>query len=225
MRTVYGRLAGRLGHSTAAGRFWARPAGDYLPTQNAEIPIDRDHDSRAVGSVAFLARSGGSIWAVGEVDDAVTESVRVRVDSRVGEVASPLYWSATTIGGGEDGVLLTSVALTAPPARVCAPAVSFLPGSLDHGRAAERWRSRLDRAEFAPLDRAAHARAERRRGDPITIAELDQPKLTKLGRSDHWIDGTGEPVGRFRRQPELPDEHRSPGQWRIRPCGPILSVR
>ena len=118
MRTVYGRLADRRGHSTAA-------------------------------------RSGGSIWAVGEVDDAVTESVRVRVDSRVVEVASPLYWSDTTIGGGEDGVLLTSVALTASPARVCAPAVSFLPGSLDHGRAAERWRSRLDRAEFALLDRAA----------------------------------------------------------------------
>jgi hypothetical protein len=155
----------------------------------------------------------------------VTESVRVRVDSRVVEVASPLYWSATTIGGGEDGVLLTSGCpdrFPGPRLRSRCELPARLPRSWE-GRRAVAVTARPGRVRTAGP--RCHARVERRRGDPITIAELDQPKLTKLGRSDLWIDGTGEPVGRFRRQPELPDEHRSPGQWRIRPCGPILSVR
>jgi hypothetical protein len=61
VRTVYGRLADQLGYSSAAGRFAASPAAAYLREQNPEIPIDRDHDHRAVGSIVFLARNGGNL--------------------------------------------------------------------------------------------------------------------------------------------------------------------
>ena len=79
-------------------------------------------------------------------------------------------------GGGDDGLAIDSVALTASPARVYPRPVTFLEGRLDHRQAANRWRSRLDRVEFALLERAAIARADRRRGDPIVIDELVDPR-------------------------------------------------
>jgi hypothetical protein len=224
VKTVYGRLADELGHSSARGRFSASPAGDYLREQNPVIPIDRDHNHRWVGEILFLARHAGSLWAVGEVDNSVTEVVNVRLGGRTVAVPTPLYFSASRIGGGDDGLALDSVALTASPASIAPRPVAFLQGGLDHRQAADRWRSRLDRVEHDLLTRAAHARADRQRGAAIVISEMDKPKLTRLGRSDFWIDESGEPVGRMRRQAVLPDEGRPPGVLRIRPCR-IVSVR
>src|SRR4029079_15607150 len=99
MRTVYGRLADSLGHARGSGRAWASPASAYLREQNPKIEIDQDHDHRPVGSILYLARHGGNLWAVGEVDDSTSESIRVRVASQVVEVPSRLYWSAARIGG------------------------------------------------------------------------------------------------------------------------------
>jgi hypothetical protein len=64
-------------------------------------------------------------------------------------------------------MLLESISLTPSPARIFPQRVSFLEGRLDHREAAKRWRSKLDRAEYELLRRAAFARYERRKGDPI----------------------------------------------------------
>jgi hypothetical protein len=219
VRTIYGRLADHLGHSSAAGRFAASPAAAYLREQNPEIPIDRDHDHRAVGSIVFLARNGGNLWAVGEVSDDVAEAINVRVGDRTVAVPNRLYWSASRIGGVDDGLALNWVSLTASPASVDPRPVTFLDGRLDHRQAAQRWRSRLDRVEFTLLDRAANARADRRRGDPIMIDELADPRATKLARSQLWIDErTGEPLGTTSLRSAAPSEYRPPGKLRMRPC-------
>ena len=225
MRTVYGAIADPLGHASARGRFWASPAANYLTEQPPRIPVDVDHSGRPVGEVVALMRHAGSLWAVGEVDDHVTETVQVRVGAQTVAVPTPLYWSASRIGSPDDGLVLVSAALTASPASVgVRRPVRFLDGRLDHRQAADRWRSRLDRVEHQMLTRAAHARADRQAGEAIVIAELDEPKLTRLGRSDLWIDESGEPVGRIRRQVVLPHEKRPPGRLRIRPCT-ITAVR
>jgi hypothetical protein len=144
--------------------------------QNPVIRVDRDHDHRWVGEVVFLARHGGRLLAVGEVDG-VAEALNVRVGGQTVAVPTPLYWSATRIiGSPDDGLLLDSVSLTASPASVHPRPVTFLEGSLDHRAAAQRWRSKLDRVEFTLLERAANARADRRRGDAILIDELGDPK-------------------------------------------------
>lgn len=157
VKTVYGRLADPLGHASASGRAWASPAAAYLREQNPEIRVDVDHSYVWCGSILFLARHAGCLWAVGEVDDSVSESVRLRVGSQTVEVPTKLYWSASRIGSPDDGLLLTSVSLTPSPASVDPRPVAFLEGRLDHRQAARRWRSRLDRAEFALLERAANA--------------------------------------------------------------------
>jgi hypothetical protein len=196
MNTVYGRLADPLGHAATGGRGWASPAAAYLREQNPEIRVDVDHSHAWCGSILFLARHAGNLWADGEVDDSVSESVRVRVGSQTVEVPTKLYWSASRIGSPDDGLLLTSVSLTPSPASVDPRPVTFLEGRLDHRQAAQRWRSRLDRAEFSLLERAANARADRRRGDAILIDELGDPKAVKLARDNLWIDErTGEPIG------------------------------
>ena len=109
MRTVYGRLADQLGHSSAAGRFAASPASAYLREQNPVIRIDQDHDHRWVGEVVCLARHGGHLWAVGEVGYEVVEAVNVRVGGRTISVPHRLYWSASRIGSASDGLALDSV--------------------------------------------------------------------------------------------------------------------
>jgi hypothetical protein len=219
MRTVYGVVADELGHASASGQHWSSPAADFLREQNPEIRVDQDHDHRWVGQVVFLARNGGRLWAVGEVDDDVVEAVRVRVEGRTVEVPNPLYWSATRIGGPGEGMLLDSISLTPSPARIVPQRVRFLPGRLDHREAAKRWRSKLDRAEYELLTRAANARADRRRGDPITIDELADPKAVKLARSNLWIDErTGEPLGTTSLRSASPSEYRPSGKLRMRPC-------
>jgi hypothetical protein len=227
MRTVYGRLADPLGHAATGGRGWASPAAAYLLEQNPEIRVDVDHSHVWCGSILFLARHAGCLWAVGEVDDSVSESVRVRVGSQTVEVPTKLYWSASRIGSPDDGLLLTSVSLTPSPASVDPRPVTFLEGRLDHRQAANRWRSRLDRVEFALLERAAIARADRRRGDPIVIAELDKPPraagLTKI-RGRHgghvWIDRDGEALGASSGHSAEPLDEAPPvaGPLRLRPC-------
>jgi hypothetical protein len=218
MRTVYGRLADPLGHAAAGGRGWASPAAAYLREQNPEIRVDVDHSHAWCGSIQFLARHAGCLWAVGEVDDSVSESVRVRVGSQTVEVPTKLYSSSSRIGSPDDGLLLTSVSLTPSPASVDPRPVTFLEGRLDHRQAANRWRSRLDRVEFALLERAAIARADRKRGEPIVIADLADPKATKLARSQLWIDEDGEPLGTASLRSAAPSEYRPPGKWRMRPC-------
>lgn len=229
MTVVFGRLADQLGHSSAAGRFAASPAAAYLHEQNPKIPIDRDHDHRWVGEIVFLGRDRFNLWAVGEVQEDVAEAVRVRVGERTVEVATPLYWSASRIGGPDDGLVLDSVSLTASPASVDPRPVTFLQGALDHRQAAQRWRSRLDRAQFALLDAAANARADRQKGAPIAIHELTPPSdaMTKL-RGGVWINRHGEPLGSISRRSAADDyghePGRPPGKLRMRPCT-ILSVR
>ena len=224
MKTVYTRLADPLGHAATGGRGWASPAAAYLREQNPEIRVDVDHSHDGVGKIVFLARHAGSLWGVGEVDDSVRESVRVRVGSQTVEVPTPLYWSASRIGSPDDGLLLTSVSLTASPASVDPRPVAFLPGALDHRGAAQRSRSRLDRAEYELLSRAAVARADRKRGDSIVIDELGEPqaRVTKLRGRDGghvWIDRDGEPLGvSSRRHADLLDEAPVAGPLRMRPC-------
>ena len=202
MRTVCGRL-GSTRPLDRRGQILGETRRRLSPDTERRDP-DRPRSRQPRGRLGrVLARSGGSIWAVGEVDDAVTESVRVRVDSRVVEVASPLYWSATTIGGAEDGVLLTSVALTASPARVCARAVSFLPGSPRSwaGRRAVAVTARPGRVRTAgprcPCARRAKARRpdHDRRARPAKADEawplrpLDRPNR-RAGRSLPAAAGT-----------------------------------
>lgn len=91
VKTVYGRLADPLGHASASGRAWASPAAAYLREQNPEIRVDVDHSYVWCGSILFLARHAGCLWAVGEVDDSVSESVRLRVGSQTVEVPTKLY--------------------------------------------------------------------------------------------------------------------------------------
>ena len=224
MRTVYGRLADPLGHAATGGRGWASPAAAYHREQNPEIRVDVDHSHVWCGSILFLARHAGCLWAVGEVDDSVSESVRVRVGSQTVEVPTKLFWSASRIGSPDDGLLLTSVSLTPSPASVDPRPVTFLEGGLDHRQAAQRWRSRLDRVQFTLVERAAIARADRWRGDPIVIHDLAHPNATKLARSQLWIDEDGEPLGTTSLRSAAPSEYRPPGKWRMRPCT-ILRVR
>jgi hypothetical protein len=184
-----------------------------------------DHSHVWCGSILFLARHAGCLWAVGQVDDSVSESVCVRVGSQTVEVPTKLYWSASRIGSPDDGLLLTSVSLTPSPASVDPRPVSFLEGRLDHRQAANRWRSRLDRVELALLERAANARADRKRGDPIVITELDgPPQVTKLGRGGGWIDRNGERLPAFHSRHADPYDVRPPGPLRMRPCQ-IVRVR
>lgn len=219
MRTVYGRLADPLGHSSAAGRFAASPASAYLREQNPVIRIDQDHDHRWVGEVVCLARHGGHLWAVGEVGYEVVEAVNVRVGGQTISVPHRLYWSASRIGSADDGLALDSVSLTASPASVDPRPVAFLEGRLDHRDAASRWRSKLDRAEYELLRRAAVARYERRKGDPIVIAELGDPQVSKLGRNGGWLDRHGERLYSFQsRHADGYDDERPPGKLRMRPC-------
>ena len=185
-----------------------------------------NHDGRSVGEIVFLARNGSSLWAVGEVSDEVVEAVSVRVGGRSVAVPTPLYWSASRIGDLDYGFVLDSVALTASPASVDPRPVTFLDGRVDHRQAAQRWRSRLDRVEFELLERAAHTVAHRKRGDLITIAELDEPKLTKLGRGNLWVDADGELVGQtsLRYAADEYEPERPRGALRMRPAK-IISVR
>ena len=225
MNTVFGVVADQLGHASASGQHWSSPAADYLPVQAHEIRVDQDHDHRWVGSIHYLARHHGRLWAVGEVGDEVVEAIRVRVEGRTVSVPNPLYWSATRIGGPGEGMLLESISLTPSPARICPQRVRFLPGRLDHREAAKRWRSTLDRAEYELLRRAAVARYERRKGEPIVIAELEAPQVTKLGRGGGFIGADGERLPAFQsRHADRYDDRRPPGKLRMRPCT-IIAVR
>jgi hypothetical protein len=118
------------------------------------------------------------------------------------------------------GLVLDSLSLTASPARICPRPVTFLEGSLDHRQAADRWRSKLDRAEYELLRRAAVTRYERRKGEPITIAELEPPQVTKLGRNGGWIDADGERLPAFQSRHADPYDVRPPGP---RGCAPARS--
>jgi len=97
--------------------------------------------------------------------------------------------------------------------------------ALDHRQAADRWRSKLDRVEHGLLTAAANARFHRKRDEPIVIADLGEPRATKL-RGGVWIDRDGEPVGRtaLRSAASLDDEGRPYGVLRMRPCA-IVKVR
>ena len=180
--------------------------------------------STAITITARSARSCSSHGTVAtcglsEVSDDVADAINVRVGDRTVAVPNRLYWSASRIGGVDDGLALNWVSLTASPASVDPRPVTFLDGRLDHRQAAQRWRSRLDRVEFTLLDRAANARASRRRGDPIMIDELADPRATKLARSQLWIDErTGEPLGTTSLRSAAPSEYRPPGKLRMRPC-------
>lgn len=158
------------------------------------------------------------MWAVGQVDDSVSESVRVGVGGQTVEVPTKLYWSASRIGSPDEGLLLTSVSLTPSPASVDPRPVTFLEGRLDHREAAKRWRARLDRAEYELLRRAAVARYERRSGEPIVIAELGEPQVTKLGRDGGWIDADGERLPAFHSRHADPYDVRPLGKLRMGPC-------
>ena len=168
MRTVYGVVTDALGHASATTlqqgerrpelrmNAWATPSSEVRSVQNPEIRIDRDHDHRWVGEIIYLERRDGNLWAVGHIDDRVRAEVHVKVGDDLVTLDHDLYWSPERIGGADDGILFTSIALTASPARIAPKPVKILEGALDHRDAPRRWNHTLGWHERELLERAAN---------------------------------------------------------------------
>ena len=191
---------------------WASPASEYRRVQPEKIPVDPDHDGRAVGQVVHLERSrAGTLWAVAHVDE------RLRFASWVPERYWPPKVSARRDGGTHRDIELLSVAITIAPCQTGLRPLVELRGELDHGDAHKRWR--LAEPVRGLIQRANAAHRERRRnGGPIMIRDVAELKATKLARSQLWIDEDGEPLGMTSLRSAAPSEYRPPGRWRIRPC-------
>ena len=188
VRTVYGRPRRRVRPRSRRAGAWRGRRAPTCASKTPRFGSISDHEHRWVGEIA-TSREKGAIAGGGEVSDGVTEAVNVRVGNRTVAVSTPLYWSASRIGGAEDGLVIDSVSLTASPARVYPSPVTLPRRRLDHREAAERWRSRLDRDEYALLERAANARAERSGGRrPDRDRRTRRPGGDGLGRRRGWID-------------------------------------
>jgi hypothetical protein len=205
MNTVYGIVCDELGHARNGRRAWATPAAEVRSSQDP-IPVDRDHDHRWVGEVIQMERAHGNLVAVAHVADDVA-TVPVRVGEELRHVQAPMFWSATRIGGGEAGILITSLALTAFPARVAATPVTFRAGDI----ALAAYRA-SDRTERELLRRAADAHRTRRAGDPVYVRDVDREReLDRRTRGMHPAE-----VMQL-----LEDQHydrRPPGKLEYRPA-------
>ena len=126
MQTCFGVLASADGHAYRTEleqrggraelrtRAWASPAGRYRSVQDPSIPVDRDHDGRAVGQVVYLERDRyDRIHAVAHVRDDVGPVTLVEVGDEVVPVETEMYWSASVLQDDQnDDLLLRSAALT-----------------------------------------------------------------------------------------------------------------
>jgi hypothetical protein len=215
MQTVYGVLASgdglayktELEQGALRLRGWSSPALRYRHVQDAEIPVDLEHDHRQVGRVVHLERDRyDRIHCVAHVSDDVSPVTRVQVGDEIVGMETDLFWSASRLEDDQTGELvLDSVALTASPARLSATPVTFLPGQCDWSGAWKRWQLRGYGKEL--LERACAVHPNRPKDAPIYIAGNDP---------DDW----------FERGNMLDDE-----QWERRPMrrsgarGFVIDVR
>jgi hypothetical protein len=165
MKTVYGLVTDPVGAARSAGAFWSTPADAIADEQDPVLRVDRHHDGRWCGQVAYLERTRHGLWCVAEVSDQVVEAVNVGVAGETRSVPTPLYWSPTRIGDRDSGILFTSISLTSTPARVCPQPLKLLHGDLS-------WRSAwsgLDSFDAGLLERAAESKRRRQPGEPIIV--------------------------------------------------------
>jgi HK97 family phage prohead protease len=185
VRTVYGRVVDSLGHAgrpqleQGAGRpelrysSWAHPASEFRSVQPPKIAVDWAHDRNQLGEVIHLERSSRGLWAVAHLRHWVQPVVAVKVGTEVRSVDTPLFWSAmcnSTLDGRD--IELLSIGLTPSPAQIVTEPVRFLDGDLNYRRELPSgWR--VSGYERELLERAAVACADRRRGEPIIVHNLD----------------------------------------------------
>lgn len=180
--TVVGVVVDELGHAlrteaapTANGRgvevrrsCYGVGAAAFRPEQAGVIPVDLDHDeAHPVGSVAFLERRDGYLWAVAVVD----------VDG-LADLPDPLYYSGDVTHHGDADATLSALALTHRPASIAPRPVEVMPGDLRHAADNARWGPTKDR-----LTRALRYDDEHRAGHPHVIAEqrsVDAPANLRL---------------------------------------------
>jgi hypothetical protein len=148
---------GAASHLTAVA---AVPAAAYFVTKG-RVPIDWCH-GRHLGQTAYLERRHGHLSVVAELDVDRLDGIDL--------FERPLFWSPETweirSRHGVDAELL-AVALTPTPASVALPPVHLLAGTVDVAAL------RTHGALAGVLQRAVTARARRRYGDPLHIADLD----------------------------------------------------
>jgi hypothetical protein len=185
-QTVFGLLADDLGHASGGdGRAWATPAAEIRSVQARSIPITREHDPHdVVGEVVYLQRDRGGVWAVGQIDDGVSETISVRVAGDLVKVPAPLFWSASRLSTPDfRDVLIQAIGLTTSPARICARPVELLPGRLDSRR--PRW-SNLPDSTRDLLTRAAGDHLDRRRTRAPLVVRHVGVELAPLTPSSGW---------------------------------------
>lgn len=183
--TIIGQVIDQVGHSARreglALRGWFTDAAELRHRQASEIPLTADHGEE-IGSVLYLGRTAGGVYAV-----AVTDH------DQLADFGQPVYYSATTdcrASDGGDGVIL-ELALTAATARVAAQPVQTIAGDI---------RSSLDRGKWTPrhdlVGRLLAATVEeikfRRPGHPTYLRALGRP------RPDRPVDTTLRALGRPR---------------------------
>jgi hypothetical protein len=169
VNVVYGPITDDLGHATDGVNAWATPADAVRRTQS-RIRIDQNHDHRWVGEVVHLELRGASLWAVGEVADHVSPTVRVAVGDEVVRVEADYFWSPAS-WRNEDGedVVFHSLSLTASPARIAAKPVAFLAGGFDRKGGLP-----LNHPDRDLIYRAAETKLRHRHGQPLVVHE-EQP--------------------------------------------------
>jgi hypothetical protein len=228
-QTVYGILADKLGHASSEvleqgadrpelrRRAWSTP-GDAVVAVDEHLPIDLDHNGIEVGEVTYLERRDGSIWCVGQISDTVQAAVDVVVGDQVVSVDHDLYWSPTRVGDPDShGLGITSVSLTASPARVNPQPVTILPGELSYRGAEQRWNLRAGGYELELLERAAAAHGYRRRHrGPLVISEHVDPRLYERATPAEIADVLEEQA---MRRPVGPLRYSTPTK------GSVLDVR
>jgi hypothetical protein len=169
--TVMGVVADPIGTVFNGERAWSTRASEVRCEQPSRIPVDVEHDRRAVGRVVHLERRDGSVIAVAEVD--ADPFVNVAVGDEVIPVETDWYWSAErhSTPSGED-VVFRALSLTRNPARVNAQPLTWYEGGLG-----ERinWRLGFGSPEAGLLTRAAEARYARRRLEPLVIHDERRP--------------------------------------------------
>jgi hypothetical protein len=215
-QTAVGVVCDGLGLAQTERRSWSTPAAAVAEIQDDRIPIDYHHDGRRLGEVVHLERDkAGRLWAVGELEEPVAPFVPVTI--REGEtvlVPQPLYWSATRIGGEEDGILFTSLAVTPYPAQTSARPLELFDGALDWRGAERRWNLRAG-FERDLLHRASETRYQRRcrPGSAIRVRDHYEPTIVRVrgdNGADAWLaDGELVPTS---------------GRLEIRPAGRIVRV-
>ena len=100
-------------------RAWSNPGDGYRSVQDPSVPIDREHDGRAVGELVYLELDPhGSLWAIGHVDDHVTATAHVQVGGENVALDHDLYWSSRTIRDDDGQAVIDSVALCLRSARL-----------------------------------------------------------------------------------------------------------